>query len=219
MGLCSPGGAGGNFFQIAFQAGQAVELLQAQGGGRGRILGPRAEAIPAPQIALAADKAVDYPKATPLVTFVLPDTWVVDLDDEGLMATPTKDDDSVIVELSELEAGLDSLEAALKEAKETVSEFKNMKYDEIEKGQKDGLGIAILNHPSSFRYPTTWHVRTYGLFTANPFGTQSLDPKAESGALTLKKGEKITLRHRFIFHDGDEKDAHIAEAYADYAKK
>ena len=96
-------------------------------------------------LAIAADKAVDFPKATPLVTFVLPDTWVVDLDDEGLMATPTKDDDSVIVELSELEAGLDSLEAALKEAKETVSEFKNMKYDEIEKGQKDGLGIAILN--------------------------------------------------------------------------
>lgn len=96
-------------------------------------------------LALAADKAVDFPKATPLVTFVLPDTWVVDLDDEGLMATPTKDDDSVIVELSELEAGLDSLEAAVKEAKETVSEFKNMKYDEMEKGQKDGLGIAILN--------------------------------------------------------------------------
>src|SRR5262249_39795577 len=32
------------------------------------------------------------------------------------------------------------------------------------------VGIAVLNHPSSFRYPTTWHVRTYGLFAANPFG-------------------------------------------------
>ena len=32
------------------------------------------------------------------------------------------------------------------------------------------LGIAILNHPESFRHPTTWHVRTYGLFAANPFG-------------------------------------------------
>src|SRR5205814_3733 len=37
------------------------------------------------------------------------------------------------------------------------------------------LGVAMLNHPSSFRYPTPWHVRTYGLFTANPFGTHSLD--------------------------------------------
>jgi Methane oxygenase PmoA len=81
------------------------------------------------------------------------------------------------------------------------------------------VGVAMLNHPSSFRHPTPWHVRTYGLFTANPFGTKSLDPKAESGTLTLKKGEKITLRHRFIFHDGDEKSAKIAEAFADYAKE
>lgn len=96
-------------------------------------------------LAFSADKAIDFPKAAPLVTFSLPDSWVVDLDDEGLMATPTKDDDSVIVEMSELEAGLDSFDAAVKEAKETVSEFKNMKYDEMQKGEKDGLGIAILN--------------------------------------------------------------------------
>lgn len=81
------------------------------------------------------------------------------------------------------------------------------------------VGVAMLNHPSSFRHPTPWHVRTYGLFTANPFGLQSLDPKAESGAMTLKKGEKITLRHRFIFHLGDVTSAKIAEAYADYAKE
>lgn len=81
------------------------------------------------------------------------------------------------------------------------------------------VGVAMLNHPKSFRHPTPWHVRTYGLFTANPFGLKALDPKSESGAFTLKKGEKVTLRHRFIFHLGDEKAAKIAEAYADYAKE
>ncbi len=81
------------------------------------------------------------------------------------------------------------------------------------------VGVAMLNHPSSFRFPTPWHVRTYGLFTANPFGTKSLDPKADTGAYTLKKGEKTTLRHRFIFHKGDAKDAKIAEAFAEYAKE
>lgn len=88
-------------------------------------------------------------------------------------------------------------------------------------GMVDGehVGVAMLNHPSSFRHPTPWHVRTYGLFTANPFGLKALDPKSETGAFTLKKGEKITLRHRFIFHKGDEKAGKIAEAYAEYAKE
>lgn len=81
------------------------------------------------------------------------------------------------------------------------------------------LGVAMLNHPSSFRHPTPWHARTYGLFTANPFGLQALDKTSESGAFTLKKGDKITLRHRFIFHKGDEKAAKIAEAYEEYAKE
>lgn len=81
------------------------------------------------------------------------------------------------------------------------------------------VGVAMLNHPKSFRHPTPWHVRTYGLFTANPFGLQALDPKSETGAFTLKKGEKLTLRHRFVFHLGDEKEGKIADAYADYAKE
>lgn len=36
--------------------------------------------------------------------------------------------------------------------------------------QGDHVGIAILNHPTSFRFPTHWHVRPYGLFAANPWG-------------------------------------------------
>ena len=80
------------------------------------------------------------------------------------------------------------------------------------------VGVAILNHPSSFRHPTPWHVRTYGLFTANPFGLKSLGQR-EDGAFTLKKGKRITLRHRVIFHNGDEKAAKIAAAYKAYAEE
>lgn len=66
------------------------------------------------------------------------------------------------------------------------------------------LGVAILNHPSSFRFPTRWHVRTYGLFAANPFGSTSFDKetKDESGA-TVRSGESITLKYRVLFHKGD----------------
>jgi hypothetical protein len=88
-------------------------------------------------------------------------------------------------------------------------------------GPVDGetLGVAILNHPSSFRYPTPWHARTYGLFTANPFGTKSLNKSAEDGTFSLKKGETMTLRYRIILHQGNAKAAGIAEAFTAYAKE
>lgn len=81
------------------------------------------------------------------------------------------------------------------------------------------VGIAILNHPSSFRFPTHWHVRTYGLFAANPFGLSDFPSPATDGDHTLQKGEEMTLRYRVLFHRGDEKDAAIAEAFASYAKQ
>jgi len=80
------------------------------------------------------------------------------------------------------------------------------------------VGIAMLNHPTSFRHPTPWHVRTYGLFTANPFGIRSLRQGKDS-SFTLKKGESIKLRHRIILHNGNEKAANIAAAYEAYAKE
>jgi len=86
-------------------------------------------------------------------------------------------------------------------------------------GPIDGkiMGVAILNHPDSFRYPTPWHARTYGLFTANPFGLKSVAKEAADGAVTLKKGESFTLRYRVILHRGDEKAADIEKAFSAYA--
>lgn len=88
-------------------------------------------------------------------------------------------------------------------------------------GPVDGeqLGIAMLNHPDSYRHPTRWHVRTYGLFTANPFAQRDYDKALPDGTTPLKSGERLKLRHRFLFHTGDEKSAKIAEAFADYAKE
>lgn len=80
------------------------------------------------------------------------------------------------------------------------------------------VGIAILNHPSSFRYPTHWHVRTYGLFAANPFGYT--DFKAgKPGAYTLEPGESIHFAYRIILHEGDTTTAAIDRAFAAYASQ
>jgi len=79
------------------------------------------------------------------------------------------------------------------------------------------LGIAILDHPESFRHPTTWHVRTYGLFAANPFGWHDFGQK-RSGDYTIASGDSIRFRYRLILHTGDTASAHLPQAYRAYAE-
>jgi hypothetical protein len=79
-------------------------------------------------------------------------------------------------------------------------------------------GIAILNHPTSFRFPSYWHVRTYGLFAANPFGLNEFTHGATKGDYTLPPGETLKLRYRVLLHKGDEKAGHVADEYAAFAK-
>lgn len=81
------------------------------------------------------------------------------------------------------------------------------------------VGLAMMNHPSSFRYPTPWHARSYGLCAANPFGCKSFNDKAASGAYTIARGKSITLRYRLLLHKGNVKDGEVAEVFADYAKQ
>ncbi len=86
-------------------------------------------------------------------------------------------------------------------------------------GPVDGktIGIAILNHPGSFRYPTTWHVRDYGLFAANPFGWHDFGMN-KSGEHTIPSGESIRFRYRVLLHPGDTASANIPGAFNAYAK-
>ncbi|MFK7909832.1 MAG: DUF6807 family protein [Akkermansiaceae bacterium] len=78
------------------------------------------------------------------------------------------------------------------------------------------VGIAIFDHPKNPRHPTTWHARDYGLITANPFGKKYF--KAGQGALKLKKGESVTFAYRFLFHEGDHKQAKISDSYDAWVK-
>jgi len=83
--------------------------------------------------------------------------------------------------------------------------------------QGQTLGIAILNHPDSFRYPTTWHVRTYGLFAANPFGWHDFGLN-RPGAYTIPAGESIAFRYRVILHAGDTASAALPGAFRAYSR-
>lgn len=79
------------------------------------------------------------------------------------------------------------------------------------------VGITIMNHPSSFRYPTYWHVRTYGLFTANPFGLHHFKgDNSVDGSHQMKKGETMTLHYRVLVHPGDTQQAEVAGQFKKY---
>ena len=83
----------------------------------------------------------------------------------------------------------------------------------------DTLGIAILNHPTSFRFPTYWHVRSYGLFAANVFGLHNFkNSDEEDGSHELQPGESISFYYRVLFHLGDEQEGRVPEAFVEYAK-
>jgi hypothetical protein len=80
-------------------------------------------------------------------------------------------------------------------------------------------GVTILDHPKNFRHPTYWHVRGYGLFTANPFGISYFtdDPK-QNGSHVLKAGERLTFRYRVLVHDGALTRDAIERTFVDFAR-
>jgi len=81
------------------------------------------------------------------------------------------------------------------------------------------VGIAMMDHPTSFRHPTYWHVRDYGLFAANPFGVHDFVKGAaeHAGDYTIPPGGTLVLRYRILLHEGDAQDARIADVAAAYA--
>lgn len=81
-------------------------------------------------------------------------------------------------------------------------------------------GVAMFDHPKNPRHPTWWHVRSYALFAANPFGKhdfENLKDQPKAGDMTIEPGKSVTFRWRFYFHEGDEKQGKVAERYKDYA--
>jgi Methane oxygenase PmoA len=81
------------------------------------------------------------------------------------------------------------------------------------------LGVAIFDHPSNPRHPTTWHARDYGLFAVNPFGLHDFESKpAGAGDMKIPAGSSVTFRYRFYFHPGDTESAGVKAAWADYAR-
>jgi len=89
------------------------------------------------------------------------------------------------------------------------------------------VGVAILNHPASINYPTFWHARNYGLFSANPLGQadfQRQQPrkyrknKIMPLHLTLEKGETAHFRFLVIVYEGFRTNQQIEERFRKFAE-
>ena len=80
-------------------------------------------------------------------------------------------------------------------------------------------GVALFDHPRNPRHPPWWHVRDYGLLSANPFGEYDFakKPAPPGSAFTIPAGGSATFRYRFYFHSGDTAAAGVAGQFSEYA--
>jgi Methane oxygenase PmoA len=87
-------------------------------------------------------------------------------------------------------------------------------------GTLDGkhVSVTVFDSPKSFRHPTTWHARAYGLFAANPFGIREFTKDAnKDGSWTIPEGKSLTFLYRVVIRDGEFPASEISEAYQHYA--
>lgn len=81
------------------------------------------------------------------------------------------------------------------------------------------VSVAVFDHPNSFRHPTTWHARAYGLLAANPFGLREFtkDPQKD-GSWTVEEGKSITFRYRVVIADKNLSEAQLSSMYRAYTE-
>jgi len=89
------------------------------------------------------------------------------------------------------------------------------------------VGVAILNHPASINYPTYWHVRKYGLFSANPLGQgdfqRQMPKKYRKNKvvplnLRLERGEAAHFRFLVIVYEGIRTAEQIDKRFREFAE-
>jgi len=79
------------------------------------------------------------------------------------------------------------------------------------------VGIAIMDHEANPRYPTGWHVRDYGLMTANCFAWRHYRPEAKvRGDMAFRKGQNTTWRYRVYIHRGDASKGQVRGRFLDF---
>jgi hypothetical protein len=79
-----------------------------------------------------------------------------------------------------------------------------------------------LNHPDSVNYPTYWHVRAYGLFSANPLGQYVFqetcgEPDPTPFGLVLEPGETAHFKFLMVVYDGERTPQQLEDRFTTYS--
>lgn len=91
-----------------------------------------------------------------------------------------------------------------------------MKLSGVVNGEQ--VAVVIFDHPGNPGYPTYWHARGYGLFSANTLGQEVFSEGKERMNFVLEDGETATFRYRLAVFSGDptERELNImAEEFQD----
>lgn len=78
-------------------------------------------------------------------------------------------------------------------------------------------GITMMYHPDNELPECRWHVRSYGLFAANPFGHRHFGLPEYDG-VTIRDGDSLTLAFRVVLHDGPFDEETTKKHYLDYSR-
>jgi hypothetical protein len=69
---------------------------------------------------------------------------------------------------------------------------------------KQDVTLVIMDEPKNIGHPTYWHARSYGLFSANPFGQKAFtDGKEASMNFSLKPNSSVTFTYRIEILNGN----------------
>lgn len=77
------------------------------------------------------------------------------------------------------------------------------------------LSVVISDHPENPNYPTYWHARGYGLFSANPLGVKDFTKGTETLDFVIPAGKSAIFRYRTVIFSGDQFSENEINALAD----
>ena len=80
--------------------------------------------------------------------------------------------------------------------------------------------VVICDHPKNPGYPTYWHARGYGLFSANPLGVKDFTDGKKELNFSIPAGGSATFRYRVVIHSGSQLTKAEIDTFAnDFEKK